>query len=137
MFRTVAALNCSRLWREMLLDPTGLPVTTNIAITQCKISLIRSFAKKSLLSFIIGSRAHDTLLKRLGACPSIRICRVPSAAWADARRCDAGNAGTLSRSTNEADAHAPPEPFGRMGVAGRSLRCSSSTMSPHRLLLAP
>jgi hypothetical protein len=39
---------------------------------------------------------------------------------------------------------APPETFGRIGVAGagsvqqpsQSLRCSSSTMSPHRLLLA-
>jgi hypothetical protein len=44
--------------------------------------------------------------KILGACPRIRICRVPSAAWADARRRDAGNAGTLSRSANEADAPA-------------------------------
>ena len=44
--------------------------------------------------------------KYLGACPRIGICRVPSAAWADARRRDAGNAGTLSRSANEADAHA-------------------------------
>jgi hypothetical protein len=33
--------------------------------------------------------------------------------------------------------HATPEPEGRMGVARRSLRCSSSTMAPHRLLLAP
>jgi hypothetical protein len=40
---------------------------------------------------------------------------------------------------------APPEPFGRLCIAGsgpaprssQSLRCSSSTMSPHRLLLAP
>jgi hypothetical protein len=30
-----------------------------------------------------------------------------------------------------------PEPEGRMGVARRSMRCSSSTMLPHRLLLAP
>ena len=37
---------------------------------------------------------------------------VPSAAWADARRRDAGDAVTSSRSANAADAHAPPEPFG-------------------------
>ncbi len=77
------------------------------------------------------SRAH---LAALGE--STEGC-VPSAAWADARRRNAGDAVTSSRSVNAADAHAPPEPFGRMGVAGRSLRCSSSTMSPHRLLLAP
>jgi hypothetical protein len=53
----------------------------------------------------------------LGACPRIRMCRVPSAAWADARRRDAGDVGASSRSANEADAHAPPEPFGRKGLA--------------------
>jgi hypothetical protein len=37
----------------------------------------------------------------LGTCPGIRICRVASAAWADARRRDAGNAVTLSRSDND------------------------------------
>jgi hypothetical protein len=52
-----------------------------------------------------------------GACPRIRMCRVPSAAWADARRRDAGDVGASSRSANEADAHAPPEPFGRKGLA--------------------
>ncbi len=51
--------------------------------------------------------------------------RVPSAAWADARRRDAGDAVTSLRSANAANAHAPPEPNGirgrrprRMGVAG-------------------
>ena len=53
----------------------------------------------------------------LGACPSIRRCRVSGRAGEDARRRDAGNAGTLLRSVNAADAHAPPEPFERMGVA--------------------
>ena len=47
----------------------------------------------------------------LGVCPSIRICRVPSAAWADARRRDAGDAVTSSRSANAADARPPPRPF--------------------------
>jgi hypothetical protein len=46
------------------------------------------------------------------------IGRVPSAAGADARRRDAGDAGTSSRSANAADAPAPPEPFGRIGIAG-------------------
>jgi hypothetical protein len=45
----------------------------------------------------------------LGVCPRIRICRVASAAWADTRRRDAGNAVSLSRSANEADAQAPPQ----------------------------
>ena len=48
----------------------------------------------------------------LGACPRIRMGRVPSAAGADARRRDAGDVGTSSRSANAADAHAPPEPEG-------------------------
>jgi hypothetical protein len=52
----------------------------------------------------------------LGARPRIRMCRVPSAARADARQRDAGDAVALSRSANAADAHAPPEPFGRMRV---------------------
>ena len=48
---------------------------------------------------------------------------------------------TSSRSPNEADAPSKPEPKGRMGVARRSLRCSSSTMcmdiaSSSRLALA-
>ena len=48
---------------------------------------------------------------------------------------------TSSRSANEADAPSKPEPKGRMGVARRSLRCSSSTMcmdiaSSSRLALA-
>ena len=48
---------------------------------------------------------------------------------------------TSSRSANAADARAKPEPEGRMGVARRSLRCSSSTMctdiaSSSRLALA-
>jgi hypothetical protein len=54
----------------------------------------------------------------LGACPRIRICRVPSAAWADARRRDAGDVVASSRSGNAADANAAPESEGRMGVAG-------------------
>jgi hypothetical protein len=48
---------------------------------------------------------------------------------------------TSSRSANAADVPARPEPEGRMGVARRSLRCSSSTMcidlaSSSRLALA-
>jgi len=42
----------------------------------------------------------------LGACPRIRMCRVPSAAWADARRRDAGDVGASPGSANEADARA-------------------------------
>ncbi len=75
--------------------------------------------------------------KALGACPRIRRGRVPGAEGADARRRDAGDVVTSSRSANAADTPRRPEPKGRMGIARRSLRCSSSTMSPHRLLLAP
>ena len=46
------------------------------------------------------------------------IGRVLGAAGADARRRDAGDAGTSSRSANAADAPVPPEPFGRIGIAG-------------------
>ena len=46
------------------------------------------------------------------------IGRVPSAAGADARRRDAGDTRISSRSANAADAPAPPEPFGRIGIAG-------------------
>ena len=56
-------------------------------------------------------------LALLGACPSIRRGRVPGVAWADARRRDAGDAGTSSRSGNAADARATLGPEGRMGVA--------------------
>jgi len=61
------------------------------------------------------------------------MSRVPSAAWADARRRDAGDVGASSRSDNEADAHAAPEPIKGKKVAGQYLRCSSSTMSPQCL----
>src|SRR5271157_210362 len=44
--------------------------------------------------------------------------RVPSVAGADARRRDAGDTGISSRRANAADAPAPPEPFGRIGIAG-------------------
>jgi hypothetical protein len=37
----------------------------------------------------------------LGVCPRIRICRVASAAWADARRRDAGDVAALSRSAGK------------------------------------
>ena len=69
------------------------------------------------------------------------IGRVPSAAGADARRRDAGDTGISSRSANAADAPAPPEPFGRIGIAGnlcvaRRQRCpriaSSSRLDPAR-----
>jgi hypothetical protein len=53
----------------------------------------------------------------LGACPSIRRGRVPGFARADARRRDAGDVVTSSRSGNAADARAKPEPEGRKGVA--------------------
>jgi hypothetical protein len=46
------------------------------------------------------------------------IGRVLGAAGVDTRRRDAGDAGTSSRSANEEDAPAPPEPFGRIGIAG-------------------
>ena len=68
------------------------------------------------------------------------IGRVLSAAGADARRRDTGDAGTSSRSANEADAPAPPEPFGRIGIAGnlcvaRRQRCPR-IVSSSRLDLA-
>src|SRR5271157_5416773 len=44
--------------------------------------------------------------------------RVPSAAGADARRRDAGDTGISPRSANAVDAPVPPEPFGRIGIAG-------------------
>ena len=65
--------------------------------------------------------------------------------WLGRRRCKAARRRrcrcTSSRSANEADAPSKPEPEGRMGVARRSLRCSSSTMcigiaSSSRLALA-
>jgi hypothetical protein len=57
-------------------------------------------------------------VKALAARGESTIGRVPSAAGADARRRDAGDAGISSRSANAADAPAPPEPFGRIGIAG-------------------
>ena len=66
--------------------------------------------------------------QKLGACPRIRRGRVPGAAGADARRRDAGDVVTSSRSANEADAPAPPGTRRARGDCGRSLRCSSSTM---------
>jgi hypothetical protein len=45
-------------------------------------------------------------------------CILASAAGTDARRRDAGDTGISSRSANAADAPAPPEPFGRIGIAG-------------------
>ena len=53
-----------------------------------------------------------------GARPRITGGRVPEAAGADARRRDAGDAGTSSRSANAADAPTALEPFGRIGIAG-------------------
>jgi hypothetical protein len=57
-------------------------------------------------------------LATLAARGESTIGRVPSAARADARRRDAGDVGLSSRSANAADAPAPPEPFGRPGIAG-------------------
>ena len=68
-----------------------------------------------------------------------------SRSWLGRGRCKAARRRrcrcTSSRSANEADAPSKPEPEGRMGVARRSLRCSSSTMcidiaSSSRLALA-
>jgi hypothetical protein len=100
------------------------------------------FFKTSYMPFadcfrLLALGSIPMLVLGLGVCPSIGRSRVPGFARADARRRDAGDAGTSSRSGNAADTSAKPEPKGRMGVARRSLRCSSSTMSPHRLLLAP
>ena len=58
------------------------------------------------------------LFCRLAARGGSTIGRVPSAAGVDTRRCDDGDAGTSSRSANAADAPAPPESYGRIGVAG-------------------
>jgi hypothetical protein len=68
-------------------------------------------------NFSVDSCCEDAA-RMLGACPRIRICRVPSDAWADARRRDASDAGSSSRSANAPDAHASPESEERMGVAG-------------------
>ena len=54
----------------------------------------------------------------LGARGESTIGRVLGAAGADARRRDAGDAVSSSRSANAVDAPAPPEPFGRMGIVG-------------------
>jgi hypothetical protein len=73
---------------------------------------------------------------RLAARGESTIGRVPSAAGADARRRDAGDAVSSSRSANAADAPAPPEPFGRMGIVGnlcvaRRQRCPRIASSSH------
>jgi hypothetical protein len=68
---------------------------------------------------IMQSRlAANGMPKRLAARGESTIGRVPSAAGAAARRRDAGDGGISSRSANAADAPAPPEPFGRIGIAG-------------------
>ena len=63
----------------------------------------------------IRSQASSDMLAARG---ESTIGRVPSAAGADARRRAAGDTGISSRSANAADAPAPPEPFGRIGIAG-------------------
>jgi hypothetical protein len=49
--------------------------------------------------------------------------RVPSAAEVEVKRRDAGDVVALSRSANAAVTPAPPEPFGRIGVA---VQCKSA-----------
>jgi hypothetical protein len=78
----------------------------------------------------------------LGACPRTGRGRVPGLEGADARRRDAGDIGAHRRGAPTKQMPLPSqEPEGRMGVARRSLRCSSSTMridiaSSSRLALA-
>jgi hypothetical protein len=74
-------------------------------------------------------------LQYLGVCPRIRICRVPSAAWANARRCDAGDVGTSPRSANAADAHAPPDPASPMRAAHPNSRTGSQHRQFHEVLI--
>jgi hypothetical protein len=90
---------------------------------------MKGVALRCCICLILAARGEST------------IGRVPSAAGADARRCDAVDAGTSSRSANAADAPAPPEPFGRIGIAGnlcvaRRQRCPRIASSS-RLDLAP
>jgi hypothetical protein len=62
-----------------------------------------------------SSGSHHGLLAARG---ESTIGRVLGAAGADARRRDAGDAGTSSRSANEADVLEALEPEGRIGFAG-------------------
>jgi len=68
----------------------------------------------------------ESLRNALEARGESTMGRVPSAAGADARQRDAGDASTLSRIANAANAPAPLEPKGRMGIGRRSLPYSSS-----------
>jgi hypothetical protein len=51
--------------------------------------------------FLLFANPFAAATEMPGVCPRIRICRVPSAAWADARQRDASNPGTLSRSAKK------------------------------------
>jgi hypothetical protein len=78
--------------------------------------------------------------RRLGACPSIRICRVPSAAWADARRRDAGNVGVHRRgaatpqmSTRRRNPKGPGSGGPARFCVARRQRCASTSPPPRAL----
>ena len=64
------------------------------------------------------ARYRNRVELELAARGESTVGRVLSAAGAYARRRDAGDVVASSRSANTADAPAPPEPEGRMGVAG-------------------
>jgi hypothetical protein len=66
----------------------------------------------------IHGYSYDNYQDHLAARGESTIGRVLGAAGADARRRDAGDAGTSSRSANEADVLAALEPEGRIGFAG-------------------
>ena len=63
--------------------------------------------------------------------------RVASAMGPDRRRRDAGDALSSPRSGEHRDGPMPPQPEGRMAVAGSMRRRASSPMKEHRLLGAP
>src|SRR5450432_2065219 len=81
-----------------------------------------------------AQRSAATALGNLCTSPArgVACAAVPYATPLRRRRC-----GTSLRSGGGADGPAPPQPEGLTAFAGRYRRRSSSTMPPHRLLLAP
>ena len=71
------------------------------------------------MSFTLAARGESTM------------GRVPSDPGADAKRRDAGDMGISSRSANDADAPASPEPFGRLCIAGNL--CVARRQRWHRI----
>jgi hypothetical protein len=131
-----------------MLDETTMELINNGGMLSMRpehIFLQKGEADALLAASSIRIRDTDKYKAILAARGESTIGRVLGAAGADARRSDAGDAGTSSRSANAADG--PAAGLLRRPRSARTLwahrycrqylRCSSSTMSPHRLLLAP